>query len=197
LTRGESKEQTRQDLLRAAATVFGRRGYAAATMQEIAEEAARTTGALYGHFASKEDLFLALLDGRDAVRQRGFESLADDTAGGFLQQLARGFDAAPDDDLGLLALEFYLYAVRTPAARDKRRGQERRARRGLATVLADLFTRSGREPPRAPEELAMLCIALGQGMTMLRRIDPDAVSGELFAYGLAQLTATAKAPIQS
>src|SRR5438876_3817962 len=60
--RGERRLQTRARLLAAAERVFARRGYYAATLDEIAAEAGFTKGALYYNFASKEELFLALLD---------------------------------------------------------------------------------------------------------------------------------------
>lgn len=51
---------TRQVLICAAADVFARRGYAAATMADILDEAGVTKGALYFHFRSKEDLARAI-----------------------------------------------------------------------------------------------------------------------------------------
>jgi len=53
--------QTRQEILRAAAEVFDRKGYAAATMADILAVAGMTKGAVYFHFASKEELALAVV----------------------------------------------------------------------------------------------------------------------------------------
>ncbi len=53
LTRDEKKAQTRLRLLEAAAHVFARRGYHAATVDEVAEEAGYTVGALYSNFATR------------------------------------------------------------------------------------------------------------------------------------------------
>jgi len=50
------------DILRAAATVFYRKGYHGATMAEIAAEVNLTAGSLYHHFPSKEELLCAVLD---------------------------------------------------------------------------------------------------------------------------------------
>ena len=47
-------------MLLAAADVFARRGYAAATMSDILNEAGVTKGALYFHFRSKQDLAHAI-----------------------------------------------------------------------------------------------------------------------------------------
>jgi len=51
---------TRRRILESAAVVFDRYGYAGATMAQILEEAGLTKGALYFHFASKEELAKAL-----------------------------------------------------------------------------------------------------------------------------------------
>jgi AcrR family transcriptional regulator len=58
--------QTRQRILAAARGVFAERGYAVATMDEIAAAAGASKGALYHHFATKEELFRALLLGHGA-----------------------------------------------------------------------------------------------------------------------------------
>lgn len=66
-------EETIGNILRAAEQQFVRRAYADVTMQEIAEAALVTKGALYHHFESKEALYLAMLRAnlaeiRDAMR---------------------------------------------------------------------------------------------------------------------------------
>ncbi|MGH9040067.1 MAG: TetR/AcrR family transcriptional regulator [Acidimicrobiia bacterium] len=63
-TRHESQEITRGRIVEAAASIFARRGYRAATVAQIAEEAGFTVGAVYSNFAGKEDLFLAVADER-------------------------------------------------------------------------------------------------------------------------------------
>jgi TetR/AcrR family transcriptional regulator len=58
----DADERTRQRILRAAAVVFDRKGYAAAPVREIVELAGVTKPALYYHFGSKSGLLLAVLD---------------------------------------------------------------------------------------------------------------------------------------
>ncbi|KNB49203.1 ScbR family autoregulator-binding transcription factor [Streptomyces caatingaensis] len=62
--------RTRRTILEAAAAVFDERGYEAATITEILSRAEVTKGALYFHFASKEDLAHAVIDAQllDAPR---------------------------------------------------------------------------------------------------------------------------------
>jgi AcrR family transcriptional regulator len=60
--RSGRRARTRAQLLEAAARVYARRGFDGATLDEIADEAGFTKGAVYDHFGSKEKLLLALLD---------------------------------------------------------------------------------------------------------------------------------------
>src|ERR1700721_1503815 len=66
MTRAESKEHTRQRLLAQAQRLFRERGYAATSLEQIAEAAEVTKGAIYGHFASKEDLMLSAMEAAQA-----------------------------------------------------------------------------------------------------------------------------------
>jgi len=52
----------RMQILEAAARVFPQKGYAATTLQDIAQAAGVSASAIYQHFRSKEDLFLAQMD---------------------------------------------------------------------------------------------------------------------------------------
>jgi len=54
-------DKRRSQLLKAAAKIFGRKGYIRATTEDIARAAKLTKGSLYFHFKSKEDIFLAVV----------------------------------------------------------------------------------------------------------------------------------------
>ncbi len=54
--------KTRQDILRAAISVFLKKGVAKATVHEIADEANLTRGAVYWHFDDKDDLVTAVFE---------------------------------------------------------------------------------------------------------------------------------------
>lgn len=53
---------TRDGILQAAARIFGEKGFHAASMQDIAEAVNLQKASLYHHFASKQEILLALLD---------------------------------------------------------------------------------------------------------------------------------------
>jgi AcrR family transcriptional regulator len=66
---GVAAEETRGELLQAAAKVFARRGYEGASISEITSEAGLTSGAVYAHYASKAELFA------ETVRTHGAEEI--------------------------------------------------------------------------------------------------------------------------
>jgi AcrR family transcriptional regulator len=69
-TRASATERRRRDLLRAALDCFVSLGYARATMRAVRVRARASTGSLYYHFVSKEDLAAALyLDGIRAAQE--------------------------------------------------------------------------------------------------------------------------------
>ncbi|BDZ48916.1 hypothetical protein GCM10025867_11570 [Frondihabitans sucicola] len=57
----ERAQATRAAIIRAAAAIFGQRGYARTTLDVVAVEAGVTKGALYFHFDSKHDLANAVI----------------------------------------------------------------------------------------------------------------------------------------
>ena len=62
MTREASKAQTRERLISEAQRLFRERGYTATSLEQIAEAADVTKGAIYGHFSSKEDLLLSAIE---------------------------------------------------------------------------------------------------------------------------------------
>src|SRR5262249_60890827 len=60
--------------LDAAEELCARRGLGAAALEDIADAAGYTRGAIYAHFGSKEDLFLAVIERQ---RQRFLDGFAD------------------------------------------------------------------------------------------------------------------------
>ena len=58
--KGDKRERTRTKLLEAARDLIREKGYEHATLDAIAERAGMTTGAIYGNFRNRDELFLAL-----------------------------------------------------------------------------------------------------------------------------------------
>ena len=77
--RERRQAQTREQLLDAAATVFAERGFHAATLDEIGQTAGFSKGAVYSNFASKDDLFVALINARGTAMVEAYADLGVDT----------------------------------------------------------------------------------------------------------------------
>jgi len=191
LTRAEAKARTRELLLEAAARTFARKGFAGASVEEIAAEAGFTVGALYSNFAGKEELFLQLMSGR--ARDR-VSSTAEVLAGEYPTDRDRWtalgqqmIDVADKDmDIAPLQAEFWLYAVRHPEAMETFRAQLGQRRAPLERLIGEGLER-GRYPDDLPGRVATVVSALFQGMVRQRRIDPDNVSAELYGDALRWL----------
>lgn len=59
MLRSQHAEATRRAVLAAARSLFGRKGYAQTSLDEIADAARVIKGAVYHHFVGKEALFRA------------------------------------------------------------------------------------------------------------------------------------------
>jgi len=59
-TKGDKRVRTRTALLEAARALIREKGHEHATLEAIAERAGMTTGAIYGNFKNREELFIAL-----------------------------------------------------------------------------------------------------------------------------------------
>jgi AcrR family transcriptional regulator len=87
---------TREAIETAAVRVFARHGFAAANIRQIADEAGLSTGSIYRHYASKEDLFDELLEQATAGLKAAATQLS---SGGNPRDLIRGFTEAYLSDL--------------------------------------------------------------------------------------------------
>jgi AcrR family transcriptional regulator len=202
LTRAEAKEQTRQRLLESAARAFAEQGFGGASLEEIAESAGYSTGALYANFANKDQLFMEVVRTR---RARTAARRADAVAEAFGQQadpfdtLSRLFVQVADRDreFAPLQAEFWLYAVRHPAAMAVIAAGVGDQVDALEPVVARALERFGAADGVAPREATMVMLALFQGLARQRRLDPQAVPDDLFAQALRWLFAglhTGEAP---
>ena len=190
LTRAQQREQTRARLLDAAGRVFARRGFHAATVDEVADAAGYTKGAVYSNFATKEELFLALLDQRIAAQLEQVQALYTIESSEQLLAALRGrteqeFTAARD--FGLLMVEFSLYAMRNPAAQAELARRYRELRGRLADLIGERYARRQASPPMAPEHLAALALATDAGLFLQYSAEPGALPWELHADAMIQL----------
>lgn len=196
LTRAEAKARTREQLLDAAARVFAQKGFAGASVEEIAESAGYSTGALYSNFAGKEQLFLELLSTRQSrgiARQAAAiaEFLNGDTARGEdpFDAIARFFVrvAGRDTEFAALQAEFWLYAVRNPDAMAVMAAKSEEQIDALEPLAELLMERFGAAPGVSPRMVARIVLGLFQGLMRQHRLDPAAISDDLLARTLRWL----------
>jgi AcrR family transcriptional regulator len=194
LTRAETKARTRAQLLDAAAQVFARKGFTGASVEEIAEAAGFSTGALYSNFDSKEALFLELLSARntDRITEAAQTLQAHEVGTGqAAAELGRLLIDVADKDIDFAPLqaEFWLYAIRNPQVLDTMAAKLREPRHALERLIASSLAEQGAPPEVSAEPVATVVAALFGGLVRQRRIDPASVSEELFAQALKWLFA--------
>jgi AcrR family transcriptional regulator len=182
LTRGERTALTRRELLGAAERRFFELGYHATTLDEIADDAGYTKGAVYSTFHSKAGLFLAVFDEVVERRLAEVRGLMDEHGrrGEVVAALAR----QPVDDanarLVLLAIEFLIHAAREPQLLEQFSVRYRRLRDSIAAL-----TPAG--SALEPERWAIVTLALANGLALERLIDPAGVPGDLMAAVQARM----------
>jgi AcrR family transcriptional regulator len=195
MTRAEQRARTRSTLLDSAARVFARRGLHAASVDQVAEEAGLTKGAVYSNFASKEELFLAMLSERYAERLRELRAIAGaaESAEATMEAGAVDFAAALDADPEWAALyvEAWAHAVRHPQFAARLIEHHRALRAELAAIGAE----QGLDfvPSFPPERIAAMLLAIGNGFAMEHRLDPEGVPAEVMPQLLAVFAAGLRA----
>jgi AcrR family transcriptional regulator len=183
MTRAESKERTRQRLLAEAQRLFRERGYAATSLEQIAEAAEVTKGAIYGHFASKEDLMLSALEAAPAP---DYSTTLNDQSRPLRERLgefgrAVAAESPGDTEEVAMYLEFFAALLRAPDA--LQRYSSSRERRLLKLADADRD-----ELPTGVTSVQAWAIgqAMLVGLQIYKRLAPGLVTPEVFerAFGL-------------
>lgn len=172
--RDEQRERTREELLDAARVLFARHGYHGASVDQVAEAAGFTKGAVYSNFASKEELFLALLERQLDRSVAELESLLEQHAPGErASALAQAAGDVPvlDREWFLLEAEFLLYAARNPdvTVRDRVADRQQRTRARLTELVRRHLDDLG--VAAAPEDVTRLLMALADGLTQAALVD--------------------------
>lgn len=188
LSRVQRKELTRELLLDAAIDVFAEKGYHGASLDDVADAAGFTKGAVYSNFSRKSDLFRALLERETARRAEAFRGavgaapleLLPDIAG----ELLRHQDA-DQRDRDVLVVEFWLAAMREPGLRRVLSD----AASGFGDVLEHQLAASGARPGLDGRELAVLIDALAIGLRMRQALDPEGDQHVLFSKAVHKFIA--------
>jgi AcrR family transcriptional regulator len=179
LTRAEQQARTRAALLDAAGRVFVERGFAGSSVEAIAAEAGYTRGAFYSNFASKEELFCALLQDRVyAYYRRLAERIVEGERPSARTVGERLASVQADRDgswLFRLWLELLAHVDRDPSLRALAQEFWKGNRALSARAIEGAYRDAGLEPRIAPERLATASIAMDIGLALQHYVDPDAV----------------------
>jgi AcrR family transcriptional regulator len=190
LTPARRRQQTRDVLIAAATEVFARRGFEGASLEEIAETAGFTRGAIYKNFDGKEDLFLAAIDRLNERVIEAFRSIAPDAANpsdwdiSALADLWRA-SVGEFEELFAIGKEYEVYLLRNPGARKRAVAHRRKQRDLVAAFIDEVAYQSGMTLRLPAPTLASIILAAADGLTYTARIDGE----DLFAPFLEVLHA--------
>ena len=175
-SRAQRSAQTRSELLAAAERRFFVHGYHGTTLDDIADDAGYTKGAVYSTFKSKAGLFLALFDRVMAQRLEDLRVLLaphEDDEGRFRALAERSVDERNTQFL-LLAIEFWTHAAREPAMLEEFSARYRQFRAALAEL-------GPQDNPLGTDRWAIVTLALANGLALERLIDPTGAPDDLLA----------------
>lgn len=163
---------TRSAIETAAVRVFARRGFAASNIRQIADEAGLSSGSIYRHYASKEELFDELLEQASAGLGVAAAHLSSD---GEPLDLIRGFTEAYVSDLSSEngAAEFFMvinqgFTTDTPAGTSDRLGATQRKLWQAFAALVRRGQLDGQFIGGDPAQLTAYFFALLSGITTMR-----------------------------
>jgi AcrR family transcriptional regulator len=173
------RQRTREALLDAAAAVFAQRGFQGASLDEIAATAGYTRGAIYKHFADKEELLHEVCV---RLNERALAEF-DELPGGHEPWAELDVDAVTDQwrsmierdtEFRIVMLEFQLHSYRNPALRERARVFMRANRGAIADYLKLRAAEVGEELPIDAEDLAAVFGTSSDAFAQLALVDPDA-----------------------
>lgn len=192
-TKQRRLEHTRSVLLDAAEEVFARKGFEGAALEDIAEVGGYTRGAIYSHFGSKAELFLAVVERQ---RQQFLDGFADviahfhsleDLDADELGDRWRDLVSAEGPDRAVLGSEYTLFLLRNPDARDRVAAQREETVHALADYISTGAARLGGHLSLPALELARVILAANDGVTLNSLLDGQAVYRPFLRMVLANI----------
>jgi AcrR family transcriptional regulator len=184
MTRAERRAHTRSSLLEAAGRVFSSEGLQQASIDQVAEEAGFTKGAFYANFASKEELFLAMLDERFAGRLAEIgQVVADDDQ--LEDQARQGAEftryVRADPEWERLFFEFAAHAARNEDFRAEMVARYGTLREALAAAFGRWCEAHDVEPPVPLDQIVLMTCAMANGFALEQMLEPDAIGDDVYS----------------
>jgi len=190
--KGDKRDRTRARLLEAARAIVREKGYARTTLEEVARRAGMTTGAIYGNFKNREELFIALGQTYWApVKPR--IKLGATFAEAMHAMAAATLEAIPERTTAAVGrLTGLAYAVTSPDLR----ARVHEITAGSYELGAEWLRTLGdpRELPMPPEHLVRVIHALIEGLVLQRIVTPELFPDEVFFAAFEALAHAGKDP---
>jgi AcrR family transcriptional regulator len=188
LTREQSKDQTRERLLDAAQAIFMKKGFVAASVEDIAAAAGYTRGAFYSNFRSKSELFLELLRRDHETMQAGLQAIFASAASREEMEarvLSYYSSLHRENKCFLLWVEAKLLAVRDGRFRLRFNAFMQQKLEQLSAYIREFSARVGTPMLMEPERLAIGLMGLCDGVQFFYTVDPQNVPTEMAEAVLA------------
>jgi TetR/AcrR family acrAB operon transcriptional repressor len=174
---------TRENILAAALKVFSQKGYSATRLEDIAQAAEVTRGAIYHHFGNKEELYKDLV----TERSSGINQLAEETVarGGTPLEILRRllvslFRYTEQDEEYRALLELHASKVEITEGLESITQETIKGRRQLATYFQELLKEGIQlgeiRPDLSLESAAFALVSFINGVGLLWIQDPQAYS---------------------
>ena len=194
------RAETRRRVLDAAFEVFSERGIAASSLDAVAAAAGLTKGAVYSSFDSKDDLVLALMEEHAAARidaaLAGFtENVNTDHAfADMAAALVEGMRV--DAAWHRLLAEYFAMTSHDETLREGLRQRRREVRDAITRVVIRLSEELSFELPLPPADMAVVLLALSNGLAVESDIDPAGVAADLFGRVITLIAGDAVTAVQ-
>ena len=177
--RQDSFADTRTRILEAGVKVFAEQGYHQASLDKVAAEAGLTKGAVYWHFSSKQDLFLAILEYQLNKQLRMLPGQiehmlkADDPESALSDWLSSQFGCLDGEDgKSMLFLEF-VTSSREPEVREKLKTVHGKILDGVALYMDEMRKKGLIRADLDPLAVSVMIDALLKGLVVEWLIDPE------------------------
>lgn len=191
LTQEERKKETRQLLLESAVEIFARFGFHGASVDKIAEHAGFSKGAVYAHFRSKEELFLAILEQQMQLHVDNILQVIDGqhSLSHFIETMDEYFLSVRQKNRtwSMLNMEFLLYAMREESVRRKWSDMITEAVQQISKAIEKLKSKENNDSALSADEIAWTILSLENGLAIFYYISEDRVPLHLYGKALQNL----------
>lgn len=191
-TQAAPEDPLREQLLEAAAAVFASKGYAGTRIMDIVKEAGLSSGAVYGRFASKDELLMAAVLSR-IEHNAGARRFKGGTVAEMLVEASRAKGQLTDAEA--MQLEAFVAARREPELQRAITEARKRWRTSYVESVVQRAIADGSASPDADfDSVVYFMETLNLGLLVQRGADqspPDDAAWRRFLEGIIRAMASA------